>query len=41
MLGISYQSLVPLLISAIQEQQGEIERLRADLKVLGARFPSQ
>ena len=41
MLGIAYPNLVPILIRAIQEQQGEIERLRADLETLRANAEGQ
>lgn len=37
-LGIAYANLVPLLICALQEQQTEIERLRADLEELEDRM---
>ncbi len=33
-LGVAYESLVPVLVRAVQEQQAEIERLSAELEAL-------
>jgi hypothetical protein len=38
-LGLAYGSLIPVLVRAIQEQQAEIEELRADLEALSVPVP--
>ncbi len=35
-LGMNYSNLIPVLIKAIQEQQGTLERAQAEIKTLRA-----
>ena len=41
MLGLSYDSLLPVLIRALQEQQAEIDALRTEVEKLKANTAGQ